>query len=167
MFQEWTDVIRCWRVVWMIFDRKCGKSMILKASCTRNLLHQDRYERKILLQSSEVIEVKTSSTNVQTTDGITLGPGIMTMLWITCHSLCSNLWLLEYSSLPHPPHSPDLTPCNVFLFPKMKLKLKGQRFNSIKRSRPYCRMWWRRWHEMTSRNASDPGNTAGITVSML
>ena len=33
--------------------------------------------------------------------------------------------------IPHPPHSPDLAPCDFFLFPKKKLKLKGRRFNSI------------------------------------
>ena len=32
---------------------------------------------------------------------------------------------------PHPPYSPYLAPCDFFLFPKMKLKLKGKRFNTI------------------------------------
>jgi len=32
--------------------------------------------------------------------------------------------------IPHPPCSPDLAPC-FFLFPKMKLKLKGRRFDTI------------------------------------
>jgi hypothetical protein len=32
---------------------------------------------------------------------------------------------------PHPPYSPDLAPCDFFLFPKMKLKLKGHRFDTI------------------------------------
>jgi hypothetical protein len=27
--------------------------------------------------------------------------------------------------IPNPPYSPDLAPCDFFLFPKMKLKLKG------------------------------------------
>jgi hypothetical protein len=31
----------------------------------------------------------------------------------------------------HPPHSPDLAPCHFFLFPKMKFKLKGCRFDNI------------------------------------
>jgi transposase len=31
--------------------------------------------------------------------------------------------------IPHPPYSPDLAPC--FLFPEMKLKLKGRRFDTI------------------------------------
>jgi hypothetical protein len=32
--------------------------------------------------------------------------------------------------VPHPPNSPDLAPCDVFLFPKLKMKLKGRRFHS-------------------------------------
>jgi transposase len=33
--------------------------------------------------------------------------------------------------IPHPPYSPDLAPCDFFLFPKMKLRLKGRRFDTI------------------------------------
>ena len=33
--------------------------------------------------------------------------------------------------IPHPPYSPDFAPCDFFLFPKMKLKLKGRRFDTI------------------------------------
>jgi len=33
--------------------------------------------------------------------------------------------------IPHPPYSPDLAPRDFFLFPKMKLKLKGRRFDTI------------------------------------
>jgi hypothetical protein len=32
--------------------------------------------------------------------------------------------------IPHPLHSPDLAPCDFFLFPKMKLKLEGHRFDT-------------------------------------
>jgi hypothetical protein len=32
--------------------------------------------------------------------------------------------------IPHPPHSPDLAPCDFFLFPKMNFKLKGHRFDT-------------------------------------
>jgi hypothetical protein len=31
----------------------------------------------------------------------------------------------------HPPYSPVLAPCDFFLFPKIKLKLKGRRFDTI------------------------------------
>ena len=33
--------------------------------------------------------------------------------------------------LQQPPYSPDLAPCDFFLFPKMKRTLKGQRFDTI------------------------------------
>ena len=32
--------------------------------------------------------------------------------------------------VPHQPFSPDLSPYDFFLFPKMKLKLKGHRFDT-------------------------------------
>jgi histone-lysine N-methyltransferase SETMAR len=35
--------------------------------------------------------------------------------------------------ISHPPYLPDLAPCDFFLFPKMKLKLKGRRFESIEK----------------------------------
>jgi hypothetical protein len=35
--------------------------------------------------------------------------------------------------IPHAPYSPDLAPCHFFLFPKMKLKLKGRRFDTIEK----------------------------------
>jgi histone-lysine N-methyltransferase SETMAR len=33
--------------------------------------------------------------------------------------------------IPHLLYSPDLAPCDFFLFPKMKLKLEGRRFDII------------------------------------
>jgi hypothetical protein len=33
--------------------------------------------------------------------------------------------------IPHPPYSPDLAPCNFALFPKLKMKLKGRRFEAV------------------------------------
>jgi hypothetical protein len=32
---------------------------------------------------------------------------------------------------PHAQYPPDLAPCDIFLFPKIKLKLKGRRFDTI------------------------------------
>lgn len=37
---------------------------------------------------------------------------------------------LRYEMLPHPPYSPDLAPCDFFLFPNMKKWLGGKRFSS-------------------------------------
>ena len=35
----------------------------------------------------------------------------------------------------HPPYSPDLAPCNFFLFPRMKSDLKGKRFQNVEEVR--------------------------------
>jgi hypothetical protein len=32
---------------------------------------------------------------------------------------------------PHPSYSPDLAPCDFALFPKLKMKLKGRRFETV------------------------------------
>jgi hypothetical protein len=34
-------------------------------------------------------------------------------------------------AISHPPYSPDLATCDFFLFPNLKLKLKGRRFDAI------------------------------------
>jgi len=48
-------------------------------------------------------------------------------------SLVVRKFLTKYNmtTAPHPAYSPDLAPCNFYVFPKMKLRLKGQRFVSI------------------------------------
>jgi histone-lysine N-methyltransferase SETMAR len=37
---------------------------------------------------------------------------------------------LHYELFEHPPHSPDLAPSDIFLFPKLKLFLAGRSFSS-------------------------------------
>jgi hypothetical protein len=40
-------------------------------------------------------------------------------------SILTQQFLAKYKMavIPHPPYSPDLAPCDFFLFPKMKLKV--------------------------------------------
>ncbi len=38
---------------------------------------------------------------------------------------------LEWRRLPHPPYSPDLSPCDFFLFPLLKKRLRGRDFWSV------------------------------------
>jgi hypothetical protein len=33
--------------------------------------------------------------------------------------------------VPHPAYLPDLAPCDFAFFPKLKIKLKGQRFETV------------------------------------
>ena len=35
------------------------------------------------------------------------------------------------SVVPQPPYSPDLSPCDLFLFPKLKFHLKGRHFGTV------------------------------------
>jgi hypothetical protein len=51
----------------------------------------------------------------------------------THHSLFDNSWFPKTrQSLNHPtPYLPDLASCDFFLFTKMKLRLKGRRFDTI------------------------------------
>jgi len=37
----------------------------------------------------------------------------------------------DIPSLPHPPYSPNLAPCDFFLFPQLQKKTKGRRFDDI------------------------------------
>jgi hypothetical protein len=34
-------------------------------------------------------------------------------------------------TLPHPPYNPDLAPCDLFSFPKLKTNLKGHHFGKV------------------------------------
>ena len=36
----------------------------------------------------------------------------------------------SWELLPHPPYSPDLSPCDFFLFPRVKNQIRGQHFSS-------------------------------------
>ena len=50
-----------------------------------------------------------------------------------CHMALSNTEFLEKSILvaSEPPHSPDLSPCDFFLFPRLKKCLKGRHFGTL------------------------------------
>jgi transposase len=44
------------------------------------------------------------------------------------HELLANHNMLSF---PHPSYSPDLAPADFFLFPKMKIQLKGRHFHTV------------------------------------
>ena len=61
--------------------------------------------------------------------------------WILHHdkapahrAVITNEFLAKHNipSLPHPPFSPDLSPCDFFLFLQLKKAMKGRRFADIK-----------------------------------
>jgi hypothetical protein len=45
--------------------------------------------------------------------------------------LCSDFWPQKTWLWSPPSYWPDLAPCDFFLFPKMKSKLKGCRFQDV------------------------------------
>ena len=38
---------------------------------------------------------------------------------------------MSIKTIPHPPYSPDLAPCDFWLFPELKEKLRGCRYETI------------------------------------
>jgi len=45
--------------------------------------------------------------------------------------VCVKFCFLLEKSAAHPPYSPDLAPCDFFLFPRMKGQTKGKRFADV------------------------------------
>jgi histone-lysine N-methyltransferase SETMAR len=68
-------------------------------------------------------------------------------------------------SLPHPPYSPDLAPADFFLFPKIKMQLKGRRFHSIADIQRESQKVMDS-HKMTSRPHSSSGRNT-VTGALL
>jgi histone-lysine N-methyltransferase SETMAR len=66
--------------------------------------------------------------------------GIWPDKWILHHDnapvhdalrVCKFLAKNSITKIDHPPYSPDLAPCDFWLFPKLKNALKGQRFADL------------------------------------
>ena len=56
---------------------------------------------------------------------------ITTMCPLMHHVSCSFLMKYQITQVTQPPYSPDLVPCDFWLFPKLKSPLKGRRFQTI------------------------------------
>jgi hypothetical protein len=48
------------------------------------------------------------------------------------------LAIKEITVLDHPPYSPDLAPADIWLFPKVKLAMKGDRHDTIQDNQREC-----------------------------
>jgi hypothetical protein len=85
--------------------------------------------------------------------------------------------------LPHPPYSPDLAPCDFYLFSKLKLKLKGHNFRMMENIQKvvtdelhtltendfrYCYdQWKKRNHCVTSQRSYFEGDNLQFQVSLI
>jgi len=71
--------------------------------------------------------------------------------------------------LPHPPYSPDLAPCDFYLFPKLKSKLQGHHFGTMENIQKietdelhtltendfqYCYDQWKKWNHCVTSQGS-------------
>ena len=65
--------------------------------------------------------------------------------------------------VPHPPYSPDLAPSDFFLFSKLKIKIKGRRFQT-EEIQAESQAVLNTLNKRTSKNASKTGSAAEIVV---
>jgi hypothetical protein len=64
----------------------------------------------------------------------------------------------------HPPYSPALAPCDLALFPKFKIKLKGQHFETVPECKGNHRQYSSALRKMTSTVLLKHGKNDGIAV---
>jgi len=66
--------------------------------------------------------------------------------------------------IPHLPYSPDLVQCYFFLFPKLKLRMKGRTFDTIEEIQEQSQWVLDTIPKGTSRDVSKHGRNAGNAV---
>ena len=85
--------------------------------------------------------------------------------WILCSSFSAKHKIVQ---LRQPPYSPNIAPCDFWMFPKLKMALKGKRFDDIEtiHSNATCelkaipkstfedcfKMWKHRWERVVQSN---------------
>jgi hypothetical protein len=70
----------------------------------------------------------------------------------------------QMAVIPHPKHSPGLAPCDFFLYPKMKWKLKGHLFDTIEETQAESQRVLDTLIEKNSRKRSKNGGAGGTGV---
>ena len=66
--------------------------------------------------------------------------------------------------MPQPPYSPDLAPCDFFLFQKAKSAMKGHHFESTERHPEFCNAGLKRHSSRCVPGMLHSGSTAGKRV---
>ena len=96
---------------------------------TRNLCHQDKLSIKLFIGKS----LKDSGKGWHVCDQAlhALGCCTTTMPHVTRQSPSMNFWQKNIPVVPQPLYSPDLSPCDFFLFPWLKNHLKGCHFGTL------------------------------------
>jgi hypothetical protein len=133
------DVSWWWRAFLMTCDlnhnRKCCKSLTLKASCIRNLFHQDEQWRENSITMFWGDWGKTLGANAETSGATTPRSWIMTTLWLTRCLLRSSFWLLRIQQ-SSPPTIPTHRSSTPVIFPIPEDEITTQRA-----------IFWRCWRD--------------------
>jgi len=80
--------------------------------------------------------------------------------------VCVKFCFLLGKSAPHPTYSPDLAPCDFFLFPHMKGQKKGTRFADVREvKKKTLDILNNIGTEKISRNVFSSGKNVGRSVS--
>jgi hypothetical protein len=80
--------------------------------------------------------------------------------------VCVKFCFLLGKSAPHPPYSPNLAPCDFFLFPRMKGQKKGKRFSDVREVRKKTlEVVNNASTEKISRNVFSSGKNVGTSIS--
>jgi histone-lysine N-methyltransferase SETMAR len=93
--------------------------------------------------------------------------------WLLCHDNApahTTLSIREFLAkknipvVPHPPYSPELAPCDFYLFPKLKSNLKGHHFRTMENIQKIVTDELHTLTEMTSGTAMISGKNVGTIV---
>jgi len=96
---------------------------------TRNLCHQDKLSIKLFIRKSLKDSGKGWSVCYQALHAF--GCCTMTMPHVTWQSPSMNFWQKKHSCGSSAPYLPDLSPCDFFLFPRLKNHLKGRHSGTL------------------------------------
>ncbi|GFV01538.1 protein GVQW3 [Trichonephila clavipes] len=107
--------------------RAIAETVNIDKECVRQILHDNLNMQKVCAKMVPKIltfEQQATRKNVCTDilDVIKNDPNLLEKRFLAKHSI---------PVLEHPPYSPDLAPCDFYLFPKVKSALKGTRFESV------------------------------------
>ena len=81
-------------------------------------------------------------------------------------AVTTNEFLAKHNipSLPQPPYSPDLAPCDLFLFPQLKKTMKGCQFDYVEDIQANAMRQLRAITKVTTRGAFVSGRSTGISA---
>jgi len=79
--------------------------------------------------------------------------------------VCVKFCFLLGKSAPHPPYSPDLAPCDLFLFSRLKGQKKGKRFADVREVKKKTLEVLNISTKNISRNVFSSGKNVGTSVS--